>query len=109
MDKRDGKDLLGEEVAVGGVGAAPAEVEGGIEPIGNPSFHCSNICSGSNPVLPGGDKDPIRGEEERNGRARAGGEEGKAMAMSKIGAETKNTHGRGREWVLGIWVAEKKR
>ena len=82
MNKRDdGKDLLGEEFAVGGVGAAPAEAEAedGIEPIGNPSFHCSNISSGSfPPFLPEGDKDPIQSEGSTGGRG------GKAKRKSYI-------------------------
>ena len=97
MNKRDdGKDLLGEELAVGGVGAAPAEAEaeGGIEPIGNPSFHCSNISSGSfPPFLPEGDKDPIRGERREGGKRRGKSD---ILVGSTIGAETKNTHGSGR-------------
>ena len=68
-------------MAVGGVGAAPAEaaaeVDGGIEPMGNPSFHCSNISSGFfSPFLPGGDKDPIRGGSTAGRQAGAGGGEG---------------------------------
>ena len=71
-------------MAVGGVGAAPAEaaaeVDGGIEPMGNPSFHCSNISSGFfSPFLPGGDKDPIRGGStagrQAGRQAREGGRE----------------------------------
>ena len=73
-----GRDLLGEELSVGGVGAALAEVEaaaaGGREPMGNPSFHCSNISSAflPDPFLPGGDKDPIRATQKAGGRSRGG-------------------------------------
>ena len=98
-------------MAVGGVGAAPAEaaaeVDGGIEPMGNPSFHCSNISSGFfSPFLPGGDKDPIRGGSTAGRQAGAGGREGGTegrkegksdiLVVSKIGAETKNAHGSGQ-------------
>ena len=70
----NGRDLLSEEWSVGGVGAALAEAEaaaavaaaGGRDPMGNPSFHCSNISSAflPDPFLPGGDKDPIRATQQ---------------------------------------------
>ena len=78
----DGRDLLGEELSVGGVGAALAEAEaavaaaaGGRDPMGNPSFHCSNISSAflPDPFLPGGDKDPVRATRQAGGIAGAGG------------------------------------
>ena len=81
-----GRDLLGEELSVGGVGAALAAAEaaavaaGGRDPMGNPSFHCSNISSAflPDPFLPGGDKDPVRATRQA---AWQGQEEGKAMQM----------------------------
>ena len=95
-----GRDLLGEELSVGGVGAALAEAEaaaaaaGGRDPMGNPSFHCSNISSAflPDPFLPGGDKDPVRATRQAGGMAGAGG--GKSDADGRrTGAETENAQG----------------
>ena len=86
-------------MAVGGVGAAPAAgAEGGIEPMGNPSFHCSNICSGFQPFLPLGGKegcDQRREDEEQDNHI-----------WSQFRAQTKNTGRAG--WVQVVWRQKKE-
>ena len=113
-----GRDLLGEELSVGGVGAALAEAEaaaataaaGGRDPMGNPSFHCSNISSAflPDPFLPGGDKDPIRATQQE-GKS----DDGRVECRRK-GAETENAQGsdgrgRGRKRCEGLgWQKKRK-